>query len=67
MQRSQTRRFAWVLAVIAAGLVAWVAARSSAGQGDDSYAVLDDDLQPFRSAFNDASDQARAVLLVGPT
>lgn len=67
MQPSQLRRFIWVLALIAASLVAWVAARSSAGQGDNSYAVLDDDLEPFRSAFNAASDQARAVLLVGPT
>lgn len=31
------------------------------------YERLDDDLEPFRSDFNEASDHVRAVLLVGPT
>lgn len=31
------------------------------------YEPLDADLEPFRSAFNGASDHVRAVLLVGPT
>ena len=31
------------------------------------YEQLDDDLEPFRSNFNEALDHVRAVLLVGPT
>lgn len=31
------------------------------------YAVIGGDLEPFRTAFNQASDHVRAVLLVGPT
>ncbi len=33
----------------------------------DAYAVLNEDLEPFISDFNSASDGVRAVLLVGPT
>jgi hypothetical protein len=31
------------------------------------YPQLDENLEPFRSDFNEASDHVRAVLLVGPT
>lgn len=34
---------------------------------DQGYEVLSADLEPFRTAFNQASGHVRAVLLVGPT
>lgn len=40
---------------------------SAARPGDLAYAVLGDDLEPFRSDFNASPDDVRAVLLVGPT
>lgn len=38
-----------------------------ADSGGTGYELLDQDLEPFRSAFNAASGDVRAVLLVGPT
>ena len=43
-------------------------AHSSATKADPrGYAVLGQDLEPFRSEFNAKTDHVRAVLLVGPT
>ncbi|MGH9382311.1 MAG: hypothetical protein ACRD2Z_17130 [Thermoanaerobaculia bacterium] len=53
---------------LAACLIA--AAVSHAGVGGEDpqgYQMLGGDLEPFRSAFNRASDHVRAVLLVAPT
>lgn len=49
------------------GLVALVNGLASAGDPEDYELIVDDDLEPFRSAFNDASAHVRIVLLVGPT
>lgn len=67
MRHSRWPSFGWVLALIAGGTLASLSGEPMTDPVERPYAVLDDDLEPFRSAFNDVSGQARAVLLVGPT
>jgi hypothetical protein len=50
--------------LLACGLLACGSPARSAAPG---YEIVGKDLEPFRSAFNAASDHVRAVLLVGPT
>ena len=52
--------------VVVAGLMAW-RTTSRAAENLDLEEIASGDLEPFRSAFNTASDRTRAVLLVGPT
>lgn len=52
------------LGLLACGLSACVGPAHSAAPG---YEIVGEDLEPFRSAFNAASEDVRAVLLVGPT
>ncbi len=49
------------------GLVGWVTTSRAAEKAAATYQVVNSELEPFRSRFNDASDHVRAVLLVGPT
>lgn len=71
MQRLRKLRTDMVIlpVLLAAGL--WgstgFSREGDAGTPDAGYEVLGEDLEPFRSAFNAASDRPRAVLLVGPT
>jgi len=57
---------ALVVAVVIPGCTAPAGPVAEVVEGQD-YEQLDDDLEPFRSDFNEASDHVRAVLLVGPT
>lgn len=52
------------LGIVACGFCACASPARSAAPG---YELVGEDLEPFRSAFNAASDDVRAVLLVGPT
>ncbi len=57
-----------VLTVLAlGGLISWITTTLAAEKLPSSYQVVNSELEPFRSAFNDASDDVRVVLLVGPT
>ncbi len=52
--------------LLAAGVIACASlAMAQAGAKHDG--VISQDFEPFRSAFNAASGNVRAVLLVGPT
>lgn len=53
--------------VAVGGLVGWVATSLTGEKAPVSYQLVDFELEPFRSAFNGATDHVRVVLLVGPT
>ena len=63
--KSELVALAALLAV--GGVVAWSGALVSEEDNPRYEVILADDLEPFRSAFNEASGHVRAVLLVGPT
>lgn len=59
-------------AALVVAVVAILAAVLPVGPGAEvvevrDYPQLDENLEPFHSDFNEASDHVRAVLLVGPT
>ena len=58
-----------MLVILAAAIgTVYVAATSSISSPEEwKIAHVAADLEPFRSAFNEASKHVRAVLLVGPT
>ena len=56
-----------LILLVVGGLVGWVRTTLAAEKAATTYQVVSSELEPFRSAFNDASDHVRAVLLVGPT
>ena len=58
-----------ILGILVAAIVAvYIAATSNTPNPEEwKIAHVAADLEPFRSAFNEASDHVRAVLLVGPT
>ena len=49
------------------GLVGWIGAGTPASVEEGYTVIASDDLEPFRSSFNESSDHVRLVLLVGPT
>ncbi len=58
-----------VLGIALFGVFSWATSGTSGSMdaAPDGYELVGADLEPFRSAFNGAAGDVRAVLLVGPT
>lgn len=57
----------FLVAILAAGAILGLAHGLLGRSDEQAYVIVGEDLEPFRTNFNAASDHVRAVLLVGPT
>ena len=59
--------FVILIMIVAVGSLVGLARTLGSTDATSGYEVVGADLEPFRAAFNAASGDVRAVLLVGPT